>query len=139
MAHETGMGNYIRAGVRSPISSTSEGNYTMLDDGAVGGGNDMYSLENGYDSEAGEPQFDRSSRRNKRRRDSDSDSDDSDSDDSDSDDDNEYGDDGGSRSTISGKLNDYVGLMALICLIILLIIVWFTYHIRKDIDSMFGE
>lgn len=145
MSHGTGMGNYIRAGTKNPVSTpVSNGDYTMIDD---------YNLENGYgedgvggyyEADAGQFNYNDRTRRKKRKYynsdESDSDSDSGSDSDDDSDVDSDFEDSGyGKRRTLSDKINGYNGLISILCLVLLIVIMWFIYHIRKDIDSMFGE
>lgn len=138
--HGTGVGNYIKAGIKTPVSSYSDpnDNYTFIEDP-----NAEFVLQDGYTEP--HPQ---KSRRRSRRYDSDDDNDSSDDDDDSSDDDDNDNDDSSdsdddddyrrNKGTLK-KLNKYAGLSGIIIIIMLAVLFWYVYHIRKDIDSMFGE
>lgn len=135
MSHGTGMGNYIRAGTKNPASTPlNGGEYTMIDD---------YNLENGYDAGYNDNNgnndhdYNHNTKRKKHKSYSDSDSEE---DSGDSDSESDYEDsDYHNRQTFTEKFNDYNGLISTLCLLLLIVIMWYIYHIRKDIDSMFGE
>ncbi len=135
MSHGTGIGNYIRAGTKSPIAPVGNGDYTFIDGDAGMPGN--YELENGYDDRA---EFQPETRRKKRRSSDSDDEDDSDDDDSeDSDFEGDSDSDGYSGGGVVNTLNGWSGVISMLCLLILIAIAWFIYEIRKDISSMFGE